>query len=235
VVGGSLDDVAVVGNSINPADLTDTIVNLVRVTSAGPANYMRNIRLFGVSRLNVGNPLELVGLEINGGQRLKVNGLSVSDADRGAYLIGGLQHTITASDMTNITSRGLEINGGQSCVVTATTIRVDSTTWGGSGWGFLIDGNAKRNALSGCAVFQEGLGLCAELACSGLSGTGNNSMTGNTFLGSNVNPIQVQLGALEAGSTVVGNTVAADFGVPGVINDLGTLNEVGHNATYVIP
>ena len=229
VVGGSLDCVEVNGNAIDGTDLTDTVAAIVRFQNAGPLSYARNVRILGVSRLNAGNPTPLTGLLVSLGQRLKMSGISVSDIDRGA-VVSGLGHTLNGCDITNAVEAGVLLTGASECLIHGATIRADSTTWGNPNWGISVIGASKRNAFSGCSVFQEGVGLAVELASSGASGTGNNAMTGCTLNGSLANLIQVQLAATEAGSTVVGNTVPG-----GVISDLGVLNEVAHNSTYVIP
>ena len=230
VNGGSLDDVKVFALGLNPADLTDTIIALVRVQNANARSFIRNVAIQSVSRLDAGNPTPLQALLVVGGTQLQIVAPQIFGADQGVVFVGGLQHTINGGSVGNTVERGIEINGGTQIAVAGVAVDVDSSTWGNPNWGLLVDGNAKRCTFTGCTVNQVGVGLVALLSSSGASATGNHAITGCTLNGDLGNLFQVELSALEAGSTVVGNTIPG-----GAINDLGTLNEVGHNATYVIP
>jgi len=230
VSGGSLDNVQVLGLGINPADLTDTVEALVRVQIASARSFIRNVVIQGVSRLNAGSPTPLQALLVVGGTQLQITAPQIFGADQGVVFVGGLQHTVSGGSVGNTVERGIEINGGTQIAVAGVAVDVDSSTWGNPNWGLLVDGNAKRCTFTGCTVNQVGVGLVALLSSSGASATGNHAITGCTLNGDLGNLFQVELSALEAGSTVVGNTIPG-----GAINDLGTLNEVGHNATYVIP
>ena len=230
VNGGSLDDVQVLALGLNPADLTDTIIALVRVTNANARSFIRNVAIQSVSRLNAGNPTPLQALIIIGGTQLQITAPQIFGADQGVVFIGGLQHTINGGSVGNTVERGIEINGGTQIAVAGVAVDVDSSTWGNPNWGLLVDGNAKRCTFTGCTVNQVGVGLAVLLSSSGASATGNHAITGCALNGDLGNLFQVELSALEAGSTVVGNTIPG-----GAVNDLGVLNEVAHNSTFVIP
>lgn len=229
----SMEDVYIDASAVDTTDATETLTRAVFADTAfGGTTGMQHCYIYGVRGSDQPGPVMVLrGIYLSSaGNPYYVRDTRFDSFDDALFISGGARHSVTGCNLSNIARYGVIVAGASRCLIQGNTIELNTTTWPGTANSISVSGVSGRNRILGNEIQQDVLsGYAIDVNTTTVNASGTNIINDNVVedvTGGNA----ILLGATEAGSVVRGNSTRG-----GVITNLGIMNEVGGNNTYVTP